>query len=151
MNSSTVCEQLRTEHAIIEHVRNALCVALRADFDVESAERWLERLCFLTDSFCRHLERLFRIEESDGYIGFLIDESAPSLSPKAERLLEEHPDLLQRLRDYFAVAQTTPADPSRLVGLRLSMLDYLDALDRHHRHEDELWMDAYLIDIGGEG
>lgn len=143
---------LQTEQTILGHVREALRLAMKARLNEETAERWHERICFLTDSFARHLARMFAIEETDAYMELVLDCPTSVTAERAKQLLREHDILLTSLNDLLAEARlTSPRNLANLHRIRQSLHGFLIRLQKHQRRESELWLDSYLVDIGGEG
>jgi hemerythrin-like domain-containing protein len=152
MDNRDIADRIAIEEEILSHVRMAMCVALDARIDEATAGHWLERFCFLADSFGRHMARMFAIKEEGGYMDFIVTSQQPTLAPKVETLVCDHreiPDLLRRIRG--DARATRPDNLANLRSLRQRMRGFLDRLDGHHDNERNLWMDVYLIDLGGEG
>lgn len=143
---------MRIEHEIISHVNQALCLAVRAPITKEQAESWLERVCFLADSFGRHLSRLFSIEEDGGYMDFVLESPQPTLANRVDQLWSEHRELLQELHQTIREARSArPDNLANLHELRQRLSGFISRFDEHRRKECELCFEAFLVDIGGEG
>ena len=152
MDSRTLADRIRIEEEILSYVRKALCVAIDAPIEHATATLWLERVGFLGDSFGRHVARLFAIKAEGGYMGFLAAGQAPALSLDADRLAVEQRILREELRAIRAEARSASAENlPNLYALRQRMTGLLARLDAHQRNERDLWLDAFLTDIGGEG
>jgi hypothetical protein len=152
MDAQVIAERMSIEENILAHVRDALEVAVSAPIERSTAGQWLERLCFLGHSFNRHLRRLFAIEEEGGYMDFIVSCPQPTLGSQADSLNTDHRDLPRALDAILADAEATnPGDVRRLRFLRDRIEELLERLDGHHRKEHDLWLDAFLVDIGGEG
>lgn len=152
MRHAQLRERLEIEHTILGHVREALCIALSSPIDTAHAREWLERVCFLADSFRRHVTRLFTIEEEEGYLDFIVDSQRPTLGHQADALCEEHRIILDDLARVLADARSTSVDNlANLHSLRQKIEGVLTRFDHHRVMECELWIEACIVDIGGEG
>lgn len=144
-------ERIRIEHEILGHVRSALQVAIDAPIEAATAHEWLERTAFLFASFARHLARLFEIEDEAGYMGAVLAH-APTLGWRTDRLYEEHCRLLWLVgsigRD---AARIDPENLSNLYELQQRVQGFLGQLESHQKAERDLLVEAFLVDIGGEG
>lgn len=144
-------KNLRVEHEILSHVHQALSLAVRAPIEAESPDRWLERVCFLTDSFCRHLSRVFAIEEQGGYMDFVMESPQPTLAARVDELWAEHRTLMEELQQVLAEARSaSPSNLANLYELKQRLAGFLARCDEHRRKECELCYEAFLVDIGGE-
>ncbi|MFO0945787.1 MAG: hypothetical protein U1D30_07570 [Planctomycetota bacterium] len=145
-------ERMEIEDKILSHVQAALLVALQCPIERSTAGQWLERICFLGDSFRRHVERLFAIEEDAGYMDFIAEGQRPTLGHDADDLRNEHGILVCGLSLAVQAARNTvPVDLTDLYAVQGRFLALLEHFKRHRDKEHELWMEAYLVDIGGEG
>lgn len=139
------------EHQTLEHVKDALRVTLDWNAPAVSMERKRSSVRFTLQSFCRHLERLMDIEESDGYLGRVVEEK-PNLYVKLERLASDHKNFRER-------AQQLPPMLDRLHEWQGEEFDeacseiraLLDEVDRHDHDEVRLLQEALSCDEGGEG
>ena len=152
MDANSIAERIRLEREILTHVRQAVRLAVRAPFDLETSAEWHERLCFLLDSFGRHMRRLFTIEEEGGYLDFVVDSQRPNLAQTADRLLAEHRELVEIHHEVLKDAKTiSVSNLANLHELRQRVIGFLGRLARHFRDEKNLCFDALMVDIGGEG
>jgi hypothetical protein len=152
MDAQMIADRMSIEENILAHVRDALEVAVSAPIVRTTAVQWLERFCFLGNSFQRHLRRLFAIEEEGGYMDFIISCPQPTLGNQADSLHTDHQDLPTELESILAdAADIDPSDLDGLRNLRERLEGFLERLSSHHRREHDLWLDAFLVDIGGEG
>jgi hypothetical protein len=151
MSANRILDRLNIEHDILVHVRQALCIATDSPIVRETAHQWLERFCFLGESFRRHITRLFMIEEEEGYMDFLADSPRPTLQHAADVLLREHTSLARELSEILADARGTSSDNlSNLHGLKQRLSGLVSRYDQHRTKENDLWSEA-VVDIGGEG
>ena len=146
-----ISQQTQLEFTTLGHVKNAVKEVINADVVGDDPGRKLARVRFVTSSLRRHVERLFALEEHDGYMTDLA-ESCPHLLPKITRLRNEHDTLCESLRQIVTRLELlVPNDTPAFDALCKELLELITRLDRHTRVETELLEDAYLRDVGGEG
>jgi hypothetical protein len=149
---SSLKQQMRIEREILSHVHQALCIALRAPITSEDASEWQERTVFLTDSFYRHIQRMFAIEEDGGYMDFVIDCPQPTLGGRVDLLCAEHRMLVAELAAVLTEGRATRTENlANLHQMRQRIAGFLNRFDEHRRKECELLYEAFLVDLGGEG
>ena len=146
-----VAEQAAVEFQALQHVKQALRVALGWPTSHDNAARKLESVRFMAQSLERHLERLMRLEEEGGYMASIID-AKPHCVERVAVLRREHdvfrallPEIMQRLKE---AAISGEADVESCCA---ALQDLLGRLDAHDRCEQRLWQDGLLRDEGGEG
>ncbi|MEX2111575.1 MAG: hypothetical protein WD845_00225 [Pirellulales bacterium] len=151
MDHQDIQQQVLIEQAILAHVVSALRTTLSWKVREYDFSRKLSSLLFVCESFQRHLKRLLRLEQSEGYMAVVLD-SRPELSDEVRGLRRYHTEFRKKLREILArlrsVAHTDLAGFTQ-TSTELEML--LDRLDEHHRHEAALLQEALLRDEGGEG
>jgi hypothetical protein len=152
MNRQTLAERIRIESQILAFVREAMIVAVNAPITPNVAQQWTERCRFLIDSFERHVSRLFRIKwEVDDQ--FLIASSEnPGLIDDLVQLETDERQLSQELRDLCFEARNLAFDNvANLHAFRQRAVGFLERFDEIRLRECKIWLDAYEIEIGGEG
>jgi len=92
------------------------------------------------ESFDAHVEE---VEASDGLLAELISD-CPRLSPKVQRLRDEHSTLGAQID--ACLATLDDPDPPEI---RSEVLDLMVALARHRHAGADLVYEAYNVDIGG--
>jgi hypothetical protein len=139
------------EHQMLEHVKGALRVTLDWDAPTVSLARKKSSLRFSLQSFCRHLERLMRIEERDNYFVAIAD-SKPYLQPQIHRLQLDHERFRERIHEL------TPRMDSLLDWQDDEFRECCDEIrellkevDQHDHAEVRLLQDMLSYDEGGEG
>ena len=139
------------EHEILKHVKGALGVALGWKEASVGAERKRDSVRFTLQSFQRHLERVMRLEEEDGYLELVADEK-PHLYPEVTRLVAQHEVFRNRLKRLMPLLEC-PCEPGRdeLANACSEIEDFLICVDEHDRREIDLLQEALLCDVGGEG
>ena len=108
--------------------------------------QWLEALEELRDQLALH----FALEDAYGYFEDAAIE-APRLSQRAEQLRGEHVELFQemcRLADRADRLLHEKAGGRQLRNLSQAFFAFVDRLQSHERHENELIMAAFDDDIG---
>lgn len=68
MNCELLIQQTKIESQALEHVTRAMEVTLGWKVESDGFSRKLSSVRFLTESYQRHLERLFALEETDGFM-----------------------------------------------------------------------------------
>jgi hypothetical protein len=147
--SGSLAQQVLVEHQILKHVTAALRVALAWQAPEVAGEKKLSTVRFAAQSFQRHLDRLFGLEESGGYLEFVCDRF-PGLFEKVARLRNEHTELRHALGELMSDLSAALGEPGPCDSLyhRLGLL--LDRLEVHHTREVQLTLSAQA-DLGGEG
>ncbi|MBY0587376.1 hypothetical protein K2X85_09385 [bacterium] len=152
MNRHALAERIRIESQILAFVREAMIVALQAPITTKVAPQWAERSRFLIDSFERHVSRLFRIKwEVDDQ--FLISTTEnPGLIDDLVQLEAQERELSLELRDLGLEARgLAPDNVANLYAYRQRALGFLERFDEIRLRECKIWLDAFEIEIGGEG
>jgi hypothetical protein len=151
MNQELLIQQTKVEGQALEHVTRALEVMLGWTVEGDGYSRKLSSVRFFTELYQRHLERLFALEEVDGYLES-VARLNPELSREVDRLHEEHEDFRSALRK--SVVLIDLASPLRVADfnatcgqLRITINGVLE----HLRRESELLFQSFNRDIGGEG
>jgi hypothetical protein len=152
MNRHTLAERIRIESQILAFVREAMIVALDAPIQQQVAPQWAERCRFLMDSFERHVSRLFRIKwEVDDQFLFVNSEN-PGLIDDLVQLEGDERALAVELRDLCVEARHLLFDNiANLHAFRQRALGFIERFDEIRLRECKIWLDAYEIEIGGEG
>jgi hypothetical protein len=152
MNRHTLAERIRIESQILAFVREALIVALDAPISAKVGQQWAERCRFLLDSFERHVARLFRIKwEVDDQ--FLISNTEnPGLIDDLVQLESNERELSIELRQLGGEARELgPDNVANLHAFRQRAIGFLERFDEIRLRECKIWLDAFEIEIGGEG
>lgn len=134
-------EAARDRRVELKQAMSALEVAAAgAAGDPAWVDAMRSALADMGEAFDAHV---VEVEAADGLLAELIDD-CPRLSPKVERLRNEHPALGEQIAR--CQARLDEADPQEL---RNEVLDLLFALVRHRHAGADLVYDAYNVDIGG--
>ena len=139
------------EHQTLEHIKQALRVTLKWDAPAVSMERKRSSVRFTLQSLCRHLERLMKIEEADGYLDRVVEEK-PNLHFRIQRLTRDHQHFRSRVEQLAPMLddlnEWQDAEFDDACG---EINELLDEIDRHDHEEVSLLQDALSYDEGGEG
>lgn len=151
MNYKLLIEQIKVESDALEHVTRALQVMLGWTVANEGFDRKLSSVRFFTDLYQRHLERLFVLEEHNGYMKS-VAKARPELANQVKSLEQEHEPFRVALRETvlrldMALA-TQPEDFHRTCEqLQMTITKVIEHLHR----ERELLVESIERDTGGEG
>ena len=149
--SSGVAISPNAEQQVLEHLKSALRVMVDWRAPAVSLSRKRSSVRFALRSFCRHLERLMKFEETGGYLTE-IAEKRPCWQTRVRRLRSEHSSLraqMDRLAPQLENADELRADKFESACVAIRAL--LDEVERHGHEEIALLQDTLLCDEGGEG
>lgn len=146
-----VAQQAYIEHEMLKHIAGALRATMEWKLSGEDLSRKLSSLRFIGESFQRHLEHVFDLEEYDGYMA-VVTESHPHLHEKTAVLREEHDQIRRRVRGVLHNLRRLESDdaPAFADACR-ELLSLLDHLNDHNHREMSLIQEAITCDMGGEG
>ena len=151
MNQELLIQQTKVESQALEHVTRALEGMLRWNVDGEGYGRKLSSVRFFTELYQRHLERLFALEEIDGYMESVSRQNS-ELASQVDHLKREHEKFRTAIRK--SVIRIDLASMSDLAqfeqtcdGLRTTINQVLE----HLRRESELLVESLNRDTGGQG
>ncbi len=146
-----VVEQAEREFQLLDAIARELVSIIQPDGSANNRSDILEKVRIGTASLLRHVERVFAIEEEDGYMVSLA-ETHPELLHRIDRLRNEHEALRDSLEKVVTSLQSVPDnDEFAPQTIYTMLLEILQRLDRHTHAESQLLEDAYLQDTGGEG
>jgi hypothetical protein len=150
MNQELLIQQTKVESQALEHVTRALEVMLGWDVDSNGFSRKLSSVRFFTELYQRHLERLFALEEVDGYM-----ESVSRVNPELASQIES----LKREHEYFRVAirkivvrldLVSPTNLSEFDVTCDKLRKTINQVLEHLRREGEVLFESLQRDTGGE-
>jgi len=139
------------EHQILFHIKQALRVTL--DWKVPSVglPRKLSTVQFTLKSFQRHLERMMRLEEHDGYM-VMVAETKPNMHFRVERLERDHTEFRETIQRLIPeVESLSEFQGEEFEQLCREIYHLLNCVDQHDAEEIELLQETLLFDEGGEG
>jgi predicted nuclease with TOPRIM domain len=139
------------EHAVLDHIKQALRVTLDWQAPEISLPRKISSLQFTILSLQRHLERLMKIEEKGGYLSVVL-ETKPQLRDRLESLAADHGSFRRRLKqltpELTALSEWQEDHFNRLAA---DLRQLLDDVDEHDRQEVELLQQSLVEEEGGGG
>jgi hemerythrin-like domain-containing protein len=148
MDHKIIPQQVLIEHEILANVTDAMRAAIGWKYPGEDLSRKLSSLRFVAGSFKSHLDRLFELEEHEGYID-AISRSCPRLRPQLDALRLEH----GKLRD--GLAKVSPRldaiaaeDRESFSAVCDDLLRLLHELEEHNTRETNLIEEALLEGVG---
>lgn len=146
MNTNNVGAKILSEH---QHLR-ALLKALEQHLQQPGeSDVWLtglrDMLAGLVDVCSEH----FKLEE-EAELHVQLREQSPRLASRLEKLLAEHARILAELQKLVADLATPSAAPGQTERLKQQVSSALEEVRQHERAENEVMMDAYWDDLGGE-
>lgn len=136
------------EHQALEHIKRALRVTLDWETPAISFQRKRQSVTFATESFARHLERLMKIEEEDGYMRMVVD-AKPNKACRIADLRDDH-TRFRRSVELLLIELDELGDwqESEFEAICERVSALLAEVDRHDCDEVRLLQDALLLDEG---
>ena len=151
MDKKSFAGHIQMEQEIVQHVTEALRVALGWQTDEVGFAKRLSSTRFTVKSFQRHLERLFAMEEDGGYMA-TVGVEKPNLCSRIEALRLEHDGFREHLGRIVSELEQLSADDQESFHCLCNDLGALiDQVNAHERNENQLFQEAFLRDEGGEG
>lgn len=150
MNQELLIQQTKVESQALEHVTRALEVMIGWDVADDGYGRKLSSVRFFTEMYQRHLERLFALEEIDGYLE-RISRFNPELTRQVADLKREHEQFRAAMRK--AVVRLDLASPTQLAEFDATCMELRNTINEvleHLRRESELLVESFHCDTGGE-
>src|SRR5687767_11584812 len=150
MNQEILIQQTKVESQALEHITRALETTIEWAVDGADFFRKLSSVRFFTELYQRHLERLFALEEVDGYMEG-VARLNPGLRNQVDNLQREHEQYRAAVRkivvrlDLVAPNQLTEIEAT-CVELRKTINEILE----HLRREQDLLVESFNRDTGGE-
>jgi hypothetical protein len=150
MNQELLIQQTKRESQALEHVTRALEVMLGWAVDGDGFSRKLSSVRFFTELYQRHLERLFALEEIDGYMES-VSRLHPELTGQVDNLKREHERFRAAVRKI--VVRIDLASPMNLPEFDATCDELRNTINQileHLRREQELLVESFHRDTGGE-
>ena len=150
MNQELLIQQTKLESQALEHVTRALEVMLGWAVDDGGYARKLSSVRFFTELYQRHLERLFALEEIDGYMES-ISRFNPELTSQIDDLKRDHEQVRAAVRKI--VVRLDLASPANLAEFDATCFEVRATINQvleHLRREQDLLVEAFQRDTGGE-
>lgn len=145
-----IAKQSLVEREMLTYIEQALRVALDWDASEGDFARNLSTLRFVTQSFQRHLNRAWALQQHGGYLLSVL-EKKPHLERAVTEMQQNHNRLEAEL-DTITVAleRVSSSDLTTFDRLRKQLIAFLDALKQHNANEVQLYQDAFMLVEGGE-
>lgn len=135
-------ERVRSEHrelqGLVHQVRRALAVAARAGWRDLTVSPLVETLKQLQG----YMEHHFAQEEAGGYLDEALIQ-APRFSHEAERLMRQHPQLLQQVRELLVEIPGCQQRPALWCGFEAHAHAALQQVLAHEAAENQILERAY--------
>ncbi len=150
MNQELLIQQTKRESQALEHVTRALEVMLEWAVNGDGFSRKLSSVRFFTELYQRHLERLFALEEIDGYMES-VSRLHPELRGQVDNLKREHERFRAAVRKI--VVRIDLASPMNLPEFDATCDELRNTINQileHLRREQELLVESFHRDTGGE-
>ena len=150
MNQELLIQQTKRESQALEHVTRALEVMVGWAVDGDGFSRKLSSVRFFTELYQRHLERLFALEEIDGYMES-VSRLHPELTGQVDNLKREHERFRTAVRKI--VVRIDLASPTNLPEFNATCDELRKTINQileHLRREQELLVETFHRDTGGE-
>jgi hypothetical protein len=139
------------EHAVLEHIKQAMRVTLDWQAPEVSLPRKISSLQFTIKSLQRHLERVMSIEEEGGYMA-VVQDAKPHMQDRLASLAGDHQSFRRRLRELLPKLDSlTDWQESNFNEACDELRRLLDDIDRHDKQEVELLQQSLWDEEGGEG
>lgn len=151
MNQELLIQQTKVGSQALEHITQALEVMIGWAVDVGGYGRKLSSVRFFTVLYQQHLERLFALEEIDGYMES-VSRFNPELASQVEELKRDHEQLRAAVRRI--VVRLDLASPTNLPEFDATCFEVRTTINHvldHLRRERDLLVEAFNRDSGGEG
>ena len=151
MNQELLIGQTKLESQALEHVTRALEVMLGWTVEGDGYARKLSSVRFFTELYQRHLERLFALEEVDGYMESVARQT-PELAGQVDRLKAEHEQFRTALRKSMVrIDLASPLHLNEFDATCQELRTTVNAVLEHLRLESDLLVESFNRDTGGEG
>lgn len=146
MNTENVGAKILTEH---EDLRALLQASERHVQQPAGSDAWLENLRETLSGLVELCVEHFRLEEQAG-LHVQLREQSPRLAFRLENLLSDHLRILEALRKLVTDLPIESIASGEADRVKERVLGVLEAVREHERAENEVMMDAYWEDLGGE-
>jgi hypothetical protein len=151
MNQELLIQQTKVESQALEHITRALEVMLGWAVNGDGFARKLSSVRFFTELYQRHLERLFALEEIDGYMES-VARLHPELAKQVDHLQQEHEQFRAAVRkSVVRIDLASPAQMAEFDATCKQLRNTINQVLEHLRRESELLVESFNRDTGGEG
>jgi len=147
--SQDIAKQTEVENGLLNLLIEGLRSTIAWRVEGNDFSRKLSTLRFIVRSFQGHLERLFALEEYDGYMD-LVNKRAARLSRTADALKLEHDQFRIGIRRIAqGLERISPMDQVNFAARCDELLALLERLCEHGKQEIDLIQEAFEQDRGG--
>jgi hemerythrin-like domain-containing protein len=147
--SQDIAKQTEVEYGLVKLLMDGLRSTLAWKVQGNDFSRKLSTVRFIVRSFQGHLDRLFALEEYDGYMD-LVNKRAPRLDRTVDALKQEHNEFRTGIRRIsLGLERISSTDQARFSAACDELLDLLDKLEAHGRKETDVIQEAFEQDRGG--
>jgi hypothetical protein len=151
MASKLIAQQAKMETEALAHVTRALKVAIAWVVEGDDLSRKLSSVRFATELFQRQIERLFALEELDGYME-KVCELHPEWTNQVEELKRQHEQFRVVVRKLvLRLDRASPTDRTKLDAICVELQEVIQRILDHSRQETDLFVESLVRDTGGEG
>ena len=150
VNQELLIQQTKVESQALEHITRALEVMIGWAVDSGGYARKLSSVRFFTVLYQQHLERLFALEEVDGYMES-VSRFNPELAREIDDLKRDHEQLRAAVRRIVVRLDLTSA--TNLAEFDATCFEVRATINKvleHLRREQDLLVEAFNRDSGGE-
>jgi len=150
MNQELLIQQTKVESQALEHITRALEVMIGWEVDGGGYGRKLSSVRFFTVQYQQHLERLFALEEIDGYMES-VSRFNPELTNEIDELKCDHEQLRAAVRKIVVrLDLASPTNPAAFDATCFEVRRTINEILEHLRREQDLLVEAFQRDTGGE-
>jgi hypothetical protein len=150
MNPELLIRQTKVESHALEHVTRALEVMIAWAVDGTGFSRKLSSVRFFTALYQRHVERLFALEEIDGYMES-VSHKHPERTSQVDILKREHEHLRAAIRRIVVrLDLASPLDLAEFDTTCMELRKTINEVLEHLRSEQEMLGESFYRDTGGE-
>jgi hemerythrin-like domain-containing protein len=147
--SQEIAQQTLVENDMLKLLMEGLRSTVAWKVQGNDFSRKLSTLRFIVRSFQGHLDRLFALEEYDGYMD-LVEKKSPRLSRTVDALRMEHDRFRTGIRRIVhGLEQVSSTNQALFVKLCDELLVLLKELNEHCKRETDLFQEAFEQDRGG--
>ncbi len=146
MTAVNVGNKILSEHEDLRALLRALEQQVQQS---AGSDAWLEKLRGTLSRLVDLCSEHFELEERAG-LHVELREQSPRLASRLEKLLSDHSRILEALRRLVTDLPTESTASGGVDTLKERILGMVAAVHEHERAENEIMMDAYWEDLGGE-
>lgn len=151
MDHKLIAEQTKMETEALSHVARALEVALEWVVEGDDLSRKLSSVRFAAELYQRIIERLFALEELDGYMK-MICRLHPERTEQVEKMKQEHQQFRTVVRKLILrLDRASPTDRAKLDATCNELKIVIQQILEHNQRETEMFVESLLRDTGGQG